>query len=147
VTLVGGLAGALTSSVVIDASVWVSRLLPQDDNHKLASAWVDTHILNGGTFVAPTLLVIEASASVSRRTKNIADAHAAIRQLNGLSIIRLVQVDQSLANDAAAIAADLGLRGADATYVALARQLGIPLVSFDYEQLMLAQNLVQTIRP
>lgn len=146
-TFAGGFTGTVPSSVVLDASVWVSRLLPQDSNHQLASAWVDAHILNGGTFAAPTLLVIEVSASVSRRTKNVADAHAAIRQLNGLSIMRLVQIDQSLANEAAALAADLGIRGADATYVALARQLGIPLVSFDHEQLMLAKNLIQTIHP
>jgi predicted nucleic acid-binding protein len=50
-------------------------------------------------------------------------------------------------NEATNLSADLGLRGAGAMYVALARQLGIQLVSFDNEQLTLPRGLIQTISP
>jgi predicted nucleic acid-binding protein len=144
---VGAMATGSPRDVVIDASVWVSRLLPQDVNHGVADSWVNRHIMSGGTFVAPTLLAIEISASVFRRTRNTTDARGAVSQLYALPIMRLAPMDQTLVNDATDLAATLGLRGPDAVYVALAGQLRIPLVSLDAEQLTLASVLVHTIRP
>jgi predicted nucleic acid-binding protein len=43
-------------------------------------------------------------------------------------------VDESLAREAAELAARLRLRGADAVYVAVARKLDLPLVTWDAEQ-------------
>ncbi len=137
----------LTANVVIDASVWVSRLLPQDANHLIANTWVNNHIMAGGLFTPPTLLAIEVSASVFRRTKSTSDAQSALRQLYALPVMRLAQMDQTLVAEAIDITSTLGLRGADALYVALAKQLAIPLVSFDNEQLTLSQGIIQTIRP
>jgi len=37
-------------------------------------------------------------------------------------------------NDAASLAAELGLRGADATYVATAARLNLPMVTLDRDQ-------------
>ena len=48
---------------------------------------------------------------------------------------RLVPVEADLARRSARIARELKLRGADAVYVALARRLGIPLVTWDRDQL------------
>ncbi len=138
---------ATIAAVVVDASVWVSRLLSQDPNNATATSWVGRHVRSGGILAAPTLFAIEVGASVSRRTKILTDAHAAVSQLYALPFVQLVPIDQDLVNEAADLAIDLGLRGADSLYVALARQLAIPLVSFDREQLTLPAHLIQTIRP
>lgn len=135
------------SAVVIDASVWISRLLPQDSNHQAASSWVNRHIMIGGIFTAPTMLAMEVAASISRRTKNVAQAQAASDQLYGLWFVRLAPMEQTLVEEATDLAATLGLRGADAIYVALAMRLGVPLVSFDSEQLTRPSSLISTIRP
>jgi hypothetical protein len=45
------------------------------------------------------------------------------------------------------MAADLQLRAGDASYVTLARQLNIPLVSWDREQLQKAGSLIATCTP
>src|SRR5438128_8579456 len=100
--------------VVIDASVWVSRLLATDANHARASAWVNNHIMNGGSFAAPLILVIEVAASVSRNTKNPLDARVAVRQLYLLPNMQLLAMDQALVNESTSLAAEYGLRGADA---------------------------------
>src|SRR5436189_5292441 len=121
--------------VVIDASVWVSRLLPTDANHQRAIAWVDNHIMNGGSFAAPLILVIEIAASVSRNTGNPLDARIAVRQLYLLPNMQLLAMDQPLVNESTDLAADYGLRGADAMYVAVAKRLGVSLVTFDGYQL------------
>ena len=90
---------------------------------------------------------LEVAGAVSRRTQNIADAHAAASQLHTLPFLQLIPLEASLVQDATDLAADLGLRGADALYVALARQLGVPLVSFDHEQLTRPALLILTIQP
>jgi predicted nucleic acid-binding protein len=135
------------AAVVIDASVWVSTLLTQDSHHARADAWVKGYSRGGGIFTAPNILAIEVAAAVSRQTKNILDAQAAARQLYTVAFMRLVPMDQALVDEAADLAASLGLRGADALYVALAKQLGIPLASFDNQQLTLPRRIIQTIRP
>ena len=47
----------------------------------------------------------------------------------------LVDLDHQRARLTADVAADLRLRGADATYVAAAQELNLPLVSWDREQI------------
>jgi predicted nucleic acid-binding protein len=45
------------------------------------------------------------------------------------------------------VAADLGLRGADAVYVALAHQLGLTLVTWDREQLTRTASMIVSRTP
>jgi len=61
--------------------------------------------------------------------------------------VSLVQIDQALVEDATDLAASLRLKGADAYYVALAMTLGLPLVTFDKEQLTRTTGVITTIRP
>ncbi len=113
--------------MVIDTSVWASRLLPHDSNHQAARTWIDNYILNGGSFAAPMLFVIEIASVIARETlppnNPQADAHKAISQLYALPIMRLVPVNQALVDEATDLAADHRIRGADSLFVALARQL------------------------
>ena len=56
-------------------------------------------------------------------------------------------VDHDLGYEATRIAIDLGMRGADAMYVALAHKLGAPLVSLDREHVTRAGTYVKVIIP
>ena len=77
----------------------------------------------------------------------IALAKETAKNLDTANEIRIVPLDTSLVWSAVEVAADLKLRTGDATYVAIARQLNIPLVSWDKEQLQRAANLVATYTP
>ena len=134
-------------SVVIDASVWISRILTQDSNHQAAVAWIDQHLLSGGLLVAPILLVTETAAAVSRITGLPSRGHLAVSGLYAIAELSLAQIDQVLVDEATDLAADLQLRGADAYYVAVAKRLSLALVSFDHEQLVRAAAIITTIRP
>jgi len=111
---------------------------------------MDSHILNGGFFVAPMIFVIEVASAIARETlppnNPQADAHKAVSQIYALPIMRLVAMDQALVDDATDLAADHKIRGADALFMALARQLGLPLLTFDKYQLKQPQAVVVTIR-
>lgn len=120
--------------VVVDASVWVSRLVPEDEFHERVKAWLANQRERGMEFVSPSLLLAEVGGAISRRTGSPELAGKAIRQLENLPGLRLVEMDHTLSREAADLAAELGLRGADAIYVAVAARLSLPLVTLDADQ-------------
>jgi predicted nucleic acid-binding protein len=67
-----------------------------------------------------------------------------IRQRPG---IRLVGLDASLAEEAALLATDQGLRGADAVYLAVAARFGLPVVTWDLEMMHRAPAGVRVQMP
>ncbi len=121
------------STVVVDASVWVSRLVPQDMHHEASRHWFEAFTAGGGRVVAPVLLLPEIAGAISRRTGAPDLARRTVQQLPRLRMLRLVALDRRLGQAASQLAADLGLRGADATYVAIADQLEVPLLTWDNE--------------
>ena len=61
--------------------------------------------------------------------------------------VQFIPLDDALIDTAAEIAADYALRGADATYVAVARRHSCTLVSLDREQRERAAAIVTTRTP
>lgn len=135
------------TDIVVDASVWVSRLVEGDVHHARCRQWMDSQAAGGGLLVAPVLVLAELAGAISRRTNRPSLARQAVRGLQALPQLRLVSVDPPLADLAAGLAADHALRGADAVYVATASQLGLSLVTLDDEQLRRAKSIVATSSP
>ena len=135
------------TDVVVDASVWVSRLVDSDVHHARCQTWLEKQASEGGLLVAPVLALAEVAGAISRRTNQPSLAHQAVKILLALPSLRLVSMDPSLAGLAAKLAGDHALRGADAVYAATASQLGLPLVTLDSEQLQRAQSIVSTSSP
>ena len=133
--------------MMVDASVWVSRLLPQDTNHSATRGWLQRHLQEGGLTASPTIVLAEVAGAVARRTTSARLGRRAVRSLLTLPGLRLIAVDRRLAMTAARLAAELALRGADAVYVAAALDLGIPLVSWDDEQRERGSRLVRVGTP
>ena len=67
--------------------------------------------------------------------------------LDAANETRIVTIGKALIRTAIDTASDLQLRAGDAMYVAVALQLGIPIVSWDKEQLRKAQGLIVTYAP
>ena len=120
--------------IVTDASIWVARLVPPDVFHASVKTWLTAQRAAGVEFVAPALLLTEVAGALSRRLASAALATRAVKQLEGLAGLRLVEMDASLLRRATQLAADLGLRGADAVYVAAAQHLNVPLMTLDIDQ-------------
>lgn len=97
--------------------------------------------------MAPIVLVAEVGGAITRRTRRPRFAHRVIEELFGSKELRLVPIDHDLARDGALLAVDLGLKGTDAMYVALARQLDVPLVTWDREQRERGAAVIRTIEP
>jgi predicted nucleic acid-binding protein len=79
---------------------------------------------------------------------NVVDASVWVqRELEGLrSMLTLDDLDEALARESARVAIDLGLRVADATYVAVARRRGVALITWDREQRERSASLIESPR-
>jgi predicted nucleic acid-binding protein len=132
---------------VVDASVWVGRLVPQDAHYAASRRWLEACTARGGTLIAPLLLLAEVAGAVARRTDSAELADRATDALLALPNLRLVALDARLGETSARLAAELGLKGADATYVAVAHLLGLPLVTWDQQQGERAGKQVTVYRP
>ena len=130
------------SFIVVDASVWVSRLVPADAFHEQVKYWLDDQRRQGVEYVSPSLLLPEVGGAISRRTETPGLGKQAVAALQDLPWLRMVEMDASLVTTAAQLASDLGLRGADALYVAVAYRLGLPLVTLDEDQIKRASKVV-----
>jgi predicted nucleic acid-binding protein len=130
---------------VLDASVWVSRLVEQDEMHDLVKSWMDEQRADGVQLISPSLLLAEVGGAITRRTGEPTLGVKAASALEDLPGLRLVEMDDELMHAAAQKAAELGLRGADSVYVAVAHELGLPLVSLDVDQTQRAVSQVKIL--
>jgi predicted nucleic acid-binding protein len=137
----------IPSVVVTDASVWVARLTPQEPKHDVCVGWWRDFDATSGRIIAPVLLLAEVGGAISRRTGKPALAQRVVQTLLDTPELTFVPMDRELGEHAAAMAANLGLRGADAIYVALAHRLNLPLLSLDEEHTTKAGRTVQVLQP
>lgn len=133
----------MNSYVVVDASVWVARLVAGDIFHDSSRRWLEGKRTRGGHFLAPSLLLAEVAGAIACRTEEADLAKRAVATLKQLEDLRLVEMEAELVQCAADLAANLGLRGADAFYVAVAARLSVPLATLDIDQQGRAANVVE----
>ena len=105
-------------------------------------------VLNTAPLVTCPILKkpVELAAALVRQTNQPATVKQTVKGLYQ-GILKIQPVDTNLLQLALGLAADLRLKGADAIYVALAHQLGVPLVSWDKEQLQRSSGLIEAYTP
>jgi predicted nucleic acid-binding protein len=130
--------------IVVDASIWVARLVPQDAFHESVKKWLFSRVEDGDQFLAPSLLLAEIGGAISRRTIPSLGLKA-VEQVQSLPGLQLVDMEHSLLFEAAQLAAELGLRGANSTYVTVAARLDIPLMTLDADQKERASKRVEVL--
>lgn len=130
--------------IVLDASIWVARLLPADVNHLPCKEWLVEQVGAEKTLVSPELLLPELAGAISRRTGNPSLAKQLLETVMRIPELRLMKMQTELTSIAARLAADEGLRGADALYVACAYQLGAPFFTLDVDQHERASRVVSS---
>ena len=132
---------------VVDASVIISSILASDPHHEASKAWLDGLVSSGRHFSAPTILLSEVAAPLSRAYGQPELAKEVIQALTAAPFAKLIPISIPLANRAAVVAADYQLRGCDAVYVALAHSLGEELITLDKQQSERAKSIVETRQP
>jgi len=133
--------------IVVDASVWVAWLTATDAHHAASRAWLARWMKRGRTISIPQLAVIEVAGAIARRSGSPALGRKAATTVLSFPGLHLYRLDDYLFAESAVLAAEGRLRGADAVYVAMARCFGVPLLSWDAEQLERAGAVVTAVRP
>lgn len=132
---------------VIDASCYIALINADEPAHAETQLWFQQTVMTGLQISAPSILLAEVAAALSRGAGDAAIAHKITVQLRHSKTIVLVPVTDALAERAATIAADCRIRGCDAVYVALAAQLGETLVTLDRQQLERGSAVITAISP
>jgi len=135
----------------IDASVWVNAFDPLEagpprgypDSRQL----LDLLVARGLPIIVPILAPIEVAAAFGRMRRDAVQAEAFAEAVEQLPNVTVMVVDDLLARLAVALAAQHGLRGADAVYAAVAAHAGCTLVTLDREQLNRLAGAVPTRTP
>ena len=130
--------------IVVDASIWVARLVSEDVFYEPVKEWMYTRLEEDDQFLSPSLLLAEIGGAISRRTTSSLGLKA-IEQVQRLPGLQLIEMEHALIRDAAQLAAELGLRGADSTYVAVAARLDLPLITLDVDQKQRAAKRVKVL--
>lgn len=131
---------------VVDASVWISYLLPDDVNHEESRAWFE-QLPPTERLLAPMLLLVEIAAGLARRTGRLDTVECAVAVVRAEPRLTIWSMDDDLMERAVQLAATLRLRAGDAVYVALAAVTGTRLVTWDREQRERSASQVDVASP
>ncbi|MEP7199115.1 MAG: type II toxin-antitoxin system VapC family toxin [Chloroflexota bacterium] len=118
----------------VDASVFMNAFNPSETGHAESRRLLEWMQQQPIPIIAPTLLLPEVAATISRGRNDAQLARAFAANVSRLPHLTLVPLDTQLALQAADIAAQHRLRGSDATYAAVALRYGTTLVTLDREQ-------------
>ena len=131
----------------LDASVVMNAFNPAEAGHAISLQLQTVIQARSIPVVVPTLLLTEVAATIGRVLGDAPRAGDFALRLSRLPYLRFAPLTRPLALAAANLAADYHLRGADAVYVAVARQFGTTLVSLDDEQRTRAATIITTRTP
>jgi predicted nucleic acid-binding protein len=118
----------------VDASVFLNAFNPSEAGHadsQRVLAWLQEQAT---PIIVPTLVLPEVAATISRVRGDAALARDFASALSRLPNLVLVNLDTTLAHQAADAAAQYRLRGSDAVYAAVALRFGARLMTLDREQ-------------
>jgi predicted nucleic acid-binding protein len=124
----------MATTYTVDASVFLNAFNPYEAGHEESRRLLALMQERGTPIVVPTLLLPEVAAAVGRGRGDADLARRFAATLRQLPHLVLTPLDETLAWQAADVAAQHQLRGSDAVYAAVALRFGSSLVTLDREQ-------------
>ncbi len=131
----------------VDASVWVNAFDRREPGHQTSRRFLETVQAQALPVVVPNLVCVEVAGAISRTRNEPARAQEFATAVARLPNVTLLPLDQELAEQARDLAAQNGLRGADAVYAAVALHAACTLVSLDHEHLTRLNAVVPACAP
>jgi predicted nucleic acid-binding protein len=97
--------------------------------------------------IVPNVVLAEVAGAISRTRNDPVRAEAFATTLGRLPNVTVVALNMTLGDQARALAALHGLRGADAVYAAVPQRAGCVLISLDHEHLTRLGGIVTAHTP
>jgi predicted nucleic acid-binding protein len=133
--------------MIVDASVWISAMLPGDVHHETSSKWIDKVNASGWVLIVPAHYPAEVCGAISRLQPPGVSLTQMTEFLFDPEFFDIHQITSELSRLSADVAGTSALRGSDAVYVALASQLDLPLVTWDKQQRERGAVFCRTMTP
>jgi predicted nucleic acid-binding protein len=131
----------------VDASVWVNGFDQREAGHATSRQLLEVLRTRARPIIVPNLMLAEVAGAISRTRNDPVGAEAFVTTLGRLPNVSVVALDVALGHQARALAAQYGLRGADAVCAAVAQQAGCALITLDNEQLTRLGSIVIARNP
>ena len=133
--------------LTVDASVWVAFHIQVDINHLEAEDFLTKVLALRAKVIVPEIVLVEVAAGVARLTRNEGAGQVAAKKVERFIDLRVRRLDSKFIDKAVLLATRHFLRGADALYVAAARETRSILVTLDTEMRERGANAVTTVTP
>jgi predicted nucleic acid-binding protein len=117
----------------LDATIFIRDADPRDPDHATCRMLLEHLAVNAFPIIVPVFVLVEVAGALGRELRDPIRARLFVDAVHTLPTIAFVALDAVLAADAAHLAADRALRGADARSVAVAHRAGCHLVTLDRE--------------
>jgi predicted nucleic acid-binding protein len=131
----------------VDASVWVNAFDQREPGHLVSRQFLEVLRSRMLPVIVPNLVLVEVAGAISRTRRTPAEAQAFVTALSRLPHVAVRVLDEACAFRALTLAAQHGLRGADAVYAAVAREAGSTLVTLDNEHLTRLSGIMTVSTP
>ena len=132
---------------MVDANVFVSAASSTEPQHHDSRRFLDYLRENAIPITCPAIAVPESAAGVARPIRDSAAGMGTASLILGDPNVTLLELTTDRARQAAMIASNHFLRGADSIYVQAAQESGGTLVTWDNELLTRAIAVVPTMTP
>lgn len=127
--------------------MWVNGFDHREAGHVTSRQLLEVLRTRVLPIIVPNLVLAEVAGAISRTRHDPVRAEAFATTLGRLPNVTVVALDEALGDQARALAAQHGLRGADAVYAAVAQQAGCTLISLDQEHLTRLGSIVTVYTP
>ena len=131
----------------VDTSVHVNAANPTEKDSAESRTLVEQLHGHPWPVFSPTLLLAEVAAAISRAQNDTGQGIIMMQAVRSLPGQIWVSLDESLAEEAARLAAEYRLRGTDAVYAAVAQRYGTTLVTKDRQQLERLSSAMSVLTP
>lgn len=133
--------------VVLDASVMIAAVTMREIGHAPAKAFMAGCTAHSLPILVPAIALAEFSGALSRTGRSVQQTRRMLAVYRNQADFAVAPVEVALGEEAAAIALLQHIKGCDAIYLALARELASPLVTLDREQRERAPEDVEVLTP
>ena len=129
--------------LILDSSVFVAALRKDEKSYPEALRLFQQ--IKDGKHIAiePYSVLVEVVAAIRRRTNSNLLANRVKNDFLNIGSLVFVDIDSTIAENAADLAADIGVRGMDAIVIQVAREYNAPMVSMDMEMVEKAKQVVE----
>lgn len=134
-------------SLVVDASVILAAARETERGYEASDRFLAGLATLKDSVYCPALVIPECAGAMARTTDRAEMGRRLVSHLKRIPCIQFVPVALALADSAAEIASTCRLRGSDACYVALAKETGAALITWDREMLERGAKVVRTCTP